>query len=115
MFGGIIRNLVSNAVKFTPKGGSITISAKSVSDKFIEISVMDIGIGMDKDMIDNLFRLGVSTNRQGTEGEPSTGLGLLICKDYIEKHGGEFWAESEMGKGSTFRFTIPGVFLNPTL
>ena len=115
MFGGIIRNLVSNAVKFTPKGGSITISAKSVSDKFIEISVMDIGIGMDKDMIDNLFRLGVSTNRQGTEGETSTGLGLLICKDYIEKHGGEFWAESEIGKGSTFRFTIPGVILNPTL
>ncbi|MCX6237893.1 MAG: PAS domain S-box protein [Bacteroidia bacterium] len=108
MFGVIIRNLVTNAVKFTPKYGSITVSAKSVYDNFVEISIMDTGIGMDADIIDNLFRLDINTSRKGTEGESSTGLGLIICKDYVEKHGGKLWAESEEGKGSTFRFTLPG-------
>ena len=108
MFEGIIRNLVTNAVKFSHKSGSVMISAKSVSDKFIEISVNDKGIGMSAERINDLFRLDVNTNRKGTEGEYSTGLGLLICKDFIEKHGGQLWIESEEEKGSTFRFTIPG-------
>jgi PAS domain S-box-containing protein len=108
MFGVIIRNLVTNAVKFTPKGGCITVSAKSVSDNSVEISIMDMGIGMDVDIIDNLFRLDINTSRKGTEGESSTGLGLIICKDYVEKHGGKLMVESEEGKGSTFRFTLPG-------
>jgi PAS domain S-box-containing protein len=107
MFGVIIRNLVTNAVKFTPKGGSFTVSAKSVPNNSVEISVKDTGIGMDANMIDNLFRLDISTSRKGTEGESSTGLGLIICKDYIEKHGGKLSIESEEGKGSTFRFTLP--------
>ena len=108
MFAGIVRNLVTNAVKFTPTGGSIYVSAKSVSDSDVEISIKDTGIGMNAAMVENLFRLDVNTNRKGTEGEYSTGLGLLICKDSVEKHGGKLWIESEEGKGSTFRFTIPG-------
>jgi len=108
MFEGIIRNLVTNAVKFSHKYGSVMISAKSVSDKFIEISINDNGIGMSAERINDLFRLDVNTNRKGTEGEYSTGLGLLICKDFIEKHGGQLWIESEEEKGSTFQFTIPG-------
>ena len=104
----VIRNLVSNAVKFTPRGGKITVSAKAVSDKTIEISIHDTGMGMDKEMLADLFRLDVNTSRKGTEGESSTGLGLMICKDFIEKHGGSIWAESEVDKGSTFHFTIPG-------
>ncbi len=104
----VIRNLVSNAVKFTPRGGKIIVSAKAVSDNSVEISIHDTGMGMNKDILDNLFRLDVNTSRKGTEGESSTGLGLIICKDFIEKHGGSIWVESEVDKGSTFRFTIPG-------
>lgn len=66
-----------------------------------------IGIGMSKEMVENLFMIGVQSNRKGTEGEPSTGLGLIICKDFVEMLGGKIWVESEEGKGSTFYFTIP--------
>jgi len=103
----VIRNLVSNALKFTPKGGKVSLSAKTSGNKTIEISVKDSGIGMNQSMVDNLFRLDMKTNRLGTNGEPSTGLGLLLCKEFIEKQGGKLWVESEVGKGSTFYFTIP--------
>ncbi|MEI6437094.1 MAG: HAMP domain-containing sensor histidine kinase, partial [Bacteroidota bacterium] len=103
----VIRNLVSNAVKFTPKGGKIQLFSKVTDDNNILFSIKDSGIGMSHEMVDNLFRLDVQTNRKGTEGEPSTGLGLIICKDFIEKHGGKIFAESEVGKGSTFIFTLP--------
>ena len=103
----VIRNLASNAVKFTPKEGKITISAKETDDKNVEISVKDTGIGMSQTMIDNLFRIDIQTNRKGTEGEPSTGLGLLLCKEFVEKHDGKLLVESEVGKGSVFSFTIP--------
>ncbi len=108
MLNVIIRNLVSNAVKFTPVHGSISISAKYFPDRSVTISIKDTGIGMNKDLIDNLFRLDVNTSRKGTEGEYSTGLGLILCKDFVEKHGGELWVESEEGKGSTFLFSLPG-------
>ena len=107
MIQTVIRNLVSNAVKFTPKGGKINILAKTNSDKSIEVSVMDTGIGMSQVMVDNLFRLDVKTNRVGTEGEPSSGLGLLLCKEFVEKHGGKLLVKSEIGKGSAFCFVIP--------
>ena len=107
MFDSILRNLVFNAVKFTHKSGKVIIYAKPVPGNFVEISIRDTGIGMSRSMIDNLFRFDVKTNRNGTEGEPSTGLGLIICKDFIEKHGGRIWAESEEGKGSIFRFILP--------
>jgi len=107
MLQTIIRNLVSNAVKFTPKGGFIRVSAKATGDKNIEISIKDTGIGMNQAMVDNLFRLDVQTSRKGTEGEPSTGLGLLLCLEFIEKHGGKIWVESTEGVGSTFYFTVP--------
>ena len=103
----VIRNLISNAVKFTPKGGKISLSAKTYTDKCVEIAIKDSGIGMSRAMVDHLFRLDVQTNREGTEGEPSTGLGLLLCKEFIEKHGGKIWVESKEGKGSIFYFTIP--------
>ena len=103
----VIRNIVSNAVKFTPKGGRIRVSAKVTDYNNVEISIKDTGIGMSNKMIDDLFRLDVQTNRKGTEGEPSSGLGLLLCKDFIEKHGGRIWVESEEGKGSTFYFSLP--------
>ena len=107
MLASIIRNFVTNALKFTPHGGRISISAKPVSGKLIEISISDSGVGMSRNMIENLFNLDVNTNRKGTDGELSTGLGLMICKDFIEKHGGKLIVESEEGKGSTFRFVLP--------
>ncbi len=107
MLASTIRNLASNAVKFTTKGGKVTISAKTTPGNSVEFSVRDTGIGMSPQMVDDLFRLDVQTNRRGTEDEPSSGLGLLLCKDFIEKHGGKIWVESEEGKGSTFYFTLP--------
>ena len=103
----ILRNLISNAVKFTLKGGKVTLSAKTTSNNYVEISIKDTGIGMSQAMIDNLFRLDIQTNRVGTEGEISSGLGLILCKEFIEKHGGQIYIESEVGKGSIFTFTIP--------
>ncbi|MEI7501462.1 MAG: response regulator, partial [Bacteroidota bacterium] len=107
MFDSLMRNLVFNAVKFTPKGGKINITAKPRSDFLVEISIKDTGIGMNKHTMDTLFLLDEQDTRKGTEGEPSTGLGLIISRDFIEKHGGKIWVESEEGKGSTFYFTIP--------
>jgi signal transduction histidine kinase len=108
MLASIIRNLVTNAIKFTPKQGNITVSAQLKGENFVEISVTDTGIGMNKKMIENLFILDVNTNRKGTDGELSTGLGLMICRDFIEKHGGRLVIKSEAGRGSTFSFILPG-------
>jgi len=106
MLQTIIRNIVSNAVKFTAKNGKVVIEARTTSRKSVEISIRDTGIGMSNSMVDKLFKLGNQTNRTGTDGEPSTGLGLIICKEFIDKQGGKIWVESEEGKGSVFYFTI---------
>jgi PAS domain S-box-containing protein len=103
----LIRNLLSNAVKFTHKGGKIHFSAITTDDKNVVITIRDSGIGMNRNIADNLFRFGAQTSRKGTDGEPSTGLGLLICQDFIEKHGGSIWVESKEGNGSTFYFSLP--------
>jgi len=103
----IFRNLISNAVKFTPKGGEVKLSAKINGNNFIEFAVGDTGIGMNQTMVDQLFRIDVQTGRKGTEGEVSTGLGLILCKEFVERHGGELWVESTEEIGSTFYFTIP--------
>ncbi len=107
MLQTIFRNLISNAVKFTHRGGKINISARSIGENRIEFKVSDTGIGMSSTMINQLFMLDVQTGRSGTEGEVSTGIGLLLCKDFIEKLGGKLWIESSEEKGSTFYFTIP--------
>ena len=95
MFDAVIRNLVSNAIKFTPAGGKVSVSADYNSDRFIEVKINDSGIGMTHEMRDKLFLMNEKTRREGTEGEPSTGLGLLLCKEFIEKHNGKIWVESE--------------------
>ncbi|TAL66105.1 MAG: PAS domain-containing sensor histidine kinase [Bacteroidetes bacterium] len=107
MLQTVIRNLVSNAIKFTPKGGKVTISASLTENNTVLIAVKDTGIGMSNELLDNLFRIDAKNHRPGTEGELSTGLGLLLCKEFIEKHGGKIWVESEEGKGSVFYFTLP--------
>jgi len=107
MLWSIIRNLVSNAVKFTPNGGKVTITAKPIPGDMVEVSIKDTGIGMNPEMVENLFKLDIDTSRKGTENEPSTGLGLILCKEFVEKHGGRLRVESEEGTGSTFHFTLP--------
>jgi len=106
MLQTVIRNLASNAIKFTPKGGKIAITAKLIGAKSVQLSIRDTGIGMSPAMVNKLFRIDVQTNRLGTNGELSTGIGLLLCKEFVVKHGGEIWAESEEGKGSVFYFTL---------
>jgi PAS domain S-box-containing protein len=106
MFDTVIRNLVSNAIKFTTAGGKISVAAYTNNDHSVEIKISDSGIGMTPELKNKLFLLNEKTNRPGTEGEPSTGLGLLLVKEFIEKHGGKIWVESEAGKGSTFSFTL---------
>jgi signal transduction histidine kinase len=107
MIETVIRNLVSNAVKFTGNGGKISVKARRMAGSLVEISVTDTGIGMNKDYLDRLFRIDGDTGREGTNGESSNGLGLIICKDFIERNGGKMWVESEEGKGSTFSFSVP--------
>jgi signal transduction histidine kinase len=106
MFETVVRNLVSNAVKFTPGGGKVTVTATITSENLVEIRITDTGIGMTPELKAKLFSMTEKTNRPGTAGEPSSGLGLLLCKEFIEKHGGKIWVDSEEGKGSTFVFTI---------
>ena len=107
MLESTIRNLVTNAVKFTEKGGKILISAQAENQGAVQISIQDTGIGMNEKMVEKLFRIDELNCRQGTNGEPSTGLGLILCKDFIEKHGGKIWAESTEFLGSTFHIFLP--------
>jgi len=111
MINTVIRNLISNSIKFTPRGGQIEVNASPCYHEFgrdfIKIAIKDNGIGMDIKIKDNLFKIDKKVSRPGTENEPSTGLGLLLCKEFVEKHGGKIWVESEEGNGTTFFFTIP--------
>lgn len=102
----VIRNLTSNALKFTPEGGTVKINSKPVDD-FIQISVEDTGIGLSESDKQKLFRIDVKNSEIGRSKEKGTGLGLILCKEFVEKHGGKIWVESELEKGSQFIFTIP--------
>jgi len=106
MFGALIRNLISNAIKFTQDNGSIFLKAKQ-TDKDLIISVTDSGIGISKEDLSKLFRIDSHFVRRGTHDEGGSGLGLVLCKEFIEKHGGKMWVESEVNVGSTFSFSIP--------
>jgi signal transduction histidine kinase len=106
MFDTIVRNLISNTIKFTRTGGTVSISANYIQHDSVEIQISDSGIGMTPELINKLFRIDEKTSRPGTDGEPSTGLGLLLCKEFIEKHGGKIWVTSEPGKGSSFTFSL---------
>lgn len=107
MLESTLRNLLSNAIKFSYRGGQIMISARVSSANFAETSITDHGLGMSHGMLDTLFKIDSRSGRTGTEGEPSAGLGLLLCREFIEKNGGTLSAVSVEGKGSTFRFKLP--------
>lgn len=108
MLKTVLRNLISNAIKFTNPGGMVTIKA-SQKDEMVIIEVIDTGIGISPEKIDVLFRIDVNFHNQGTNNEHGTGLGLILCKEFIEKNGGKIWVESVMDKGSTFVFTLKSI------
>jgi signal transduction histidine kinase len=108
MIKTVLRNLVSNAIKFTNNRGLININAKQI-DSNVTISVSDNGIGIAPEGLAKLFDIAQFISTEGTAGETGTGLGLLLCKEFVEKHGGRIWVESEVGKGSDFKFTLPMV------
>ncbi len=107
MAESVLRNLISNALKFTRRYGVVSINASRVDNEWVEIAVSDNGIGMDKDILDNLFKIECNIGREGTDKESSSGFGLLLCKDFVVKHGGQIWANSKVDEGSTFHFTLP--------
>ncbi len=102
----VIRNLVANAIKFTPEGGTVKINAQSGKDEVL-ITIADTGVGIPASVIDKLFRIDTKHSTKGTADEKGTGLGLILCKEFIEKNGGTIGVQSEEGKGSTFYFTLP--------
>lgn len=106
MISTVLRNLLSNAIKFTKREGTVEIRAER-RGSWIEVGVHDHGIGMDQEILSRLFSLDQRTARPGTEGESSTGLGLMLCKDFIEKHGGEIRVESRSEQGTSVFFTLP--------
>lgn len=106
MISVVLRNLVSNALKFSYGGSKIELKLTR-KDKFIEFGIKDEGTGIRKDELDQLFKIGSSVAKSGTENEQGTGIGLILSKEFIEKNGGRIVAESEFGKGSRFTFTLP--------
>jgi two-component system sensor histidine kinase/response regulator len=106
MIRTLIRNLISNAIKYTRENGTITVSSKKIN-KMIEVSVKDTGLGIKPENKEKLFRIDLNYTTRGTADEGGTGLGLILCREFINKNGGEIWVESVYGEGSTFKFTLP--------
>jgi signal transduction histidine kinase len=106
MLRTVLRNLISNSIKFTNTNGKIVIATLH-KQNFIEISVSDDGVGMNEEFRDKLFKIDKNVTTSGTANEQGSGLGLILCKEFVDKHGGRIWIETEAGKGSTFKFSLP--------
>lgn len=109
MLDTVLRNLIGNAVKFTDEGGRVEVFTAPApnAEGMLEIGVRDTGVGIPADLCAHIFSLDHKTGRPGTHGEASSGLGLVLCREFVELHGGRITVESEVGTGSTFRFTLP--------
>ena len=105
MIGSVIRNLLSNAIKFT-QNGNVRITAKDVNG-FVEFSITDTGVGIKPKDIKKLFRLDKEFSTRGTANEKGSGLGLILCKEFVERNNGKIYVESEKGKGTSFMFKLP--------
>ncbi|HCY43769.1 MAG TPA: hypothetical protein DHV48_20940 [Prolixibacteraceae bacterium] len=106
MIETILQNLITNAIKFSNRGGKVRISA-STNNNNVEVTVSDSGVGIVSDHLKNIFEIDTRTNTADTDNEFGTGLGLVLCKDFLIRHGGRIWVESIQGKGSRFTFTLP--------
>ncbi len=107
MIATVLRNLIINGIKFTPREGRVIVRANKSADKMILIEVKDSGIGISPEKIEVIFSVDRDWSEQGTEDESGTGLGLFLCKEFVEKNGGRIWAESEISVGTSFFFTLP--------
>lgn len=103
----VLRNLLTNAIKFTNRGGQISISAERTNNGELLFEVADSGIGISEDSLEHIFSMTNKVSKPGTEGEPSSGLGLVLCKEFVAINNGRIWAESELGVGTKFKFTVP--------
>jgi len=106
MIGSVLQNLVTNAIKFTERGGRVTVNAYTESNH-LNFTISDTGVGISEEQLNKLFKLDKTSSSRGTDDEVGTGLGLIICKEFIEAHQGKIWVESIPKEGSTFYFTIP--------
>ncbi len=106
MVNSILRNLISNAIKFSNKNDKVTIESE-IKDSYLTISVKDNGIGIKEDAINKLFKIETPFSTRGTAKEKGTGLGLILCKEFVEQNSGKIWVESQIGVGTTFYFTLP--------
>ncbi len=106
MIKTVLRNLVSNALKYTESGGIVKIETE-IKEKNILFVISDTGLGIEPEHLDKLFRIDSKLSKTGTANETGTGLGLILCKEFVEKNNGTIWVESELGKGSEFKFTMP--------
>jgi signal transduction histidine kinase len=106
MLSTIIRNLVSNAIKYTYPEGTVIISSE-ITEDCTQVSIKDSGVGMAEDVLKELFEIDSTRSTPGTNKEKGTGLGLIICKEFVEQHNGKLWVESLKDKGSTFKFSLP--------
>ncbi len=106
MIKTVLRNLISNAVKFSSRGSIVKVALEEKGNERI-IKVIDNGVGISPNQLTKIFRIDAITSVPGTSGERGTGLGLVLCKEFVEKNGGKIWVESELGKGSTFSFSLP--------
>ncbi len=102
----IFRNLISNSIKFTRNGGEVIISAKEQNNQLV-VSVADTGVGISPKKLNKFFRIEEHVTTEGTNKEKGNGLGLVLCKEFVEKHEGRIWVESKEGEGSTFYFSLP--------
>jgi signal transduction histidine kinase len=106
MLKTILRNLISNAIKYTHSDGKIDVSAIQNQNN-IDITVSDNGVGMSEETRNKLFNIDTNITTKGTQNEKGSGLGLMLCKEFVERHGGLIWVDSELGKGSVFVFSLP--------
>jgi len=106
MISSVVQNLVTNAIKFTPKGGEVNVSVFQENGT-LNFLVSDTGVGMTEEQLQKLFKLDKASSSRGTDEETGTGLGLIISKEFVEKHNGQIAVESELGKGSKFSFALP--------
>jgi PAS domain S-box-containing protein len=106
MLNTVLRNLLNNSIKYSHKGGNIDITVKMQKEQIL-LSIIDYGTGMEEETLKEIFRTSNQKSLPGTSNEKGTGLGLILCKEFVEKHGGKIWAESRLGEGSSFKFTLP--------
>ena len=108
MITTVVRNLISNAIKFTPQNGEVVVQVDAEPDHY-KVSVIDTGVGIPDEVIQKLFRIDSNPTTLGTNEESGTGLGLILCKEFVEKNGGTIGVRSVVSKGSTFYFTVPRI------